>query len=134
MTDSIASMKDIAFNQLIKLIEDIKREYNMAYQLMAFTHSGILVGDIQPLTSKDNFIKYSDNYSDIELDMSAFFAKLDDDAKSDSNNYTNNYSINMRSVKIYPVHGYGGQPLIQLEQLVLFTDQIIGFTLVKSED
>ncbi|GHU50313.1 hypothetical protein AGMMS49975_01100 [Clostridia bacterium] len=122
------NMKNIAFSHLIKLIETLKQDYNITYRLMLFTTNGILIGDLQELSDKSNMVKYTDDPSKITLDVSAVFAKLEEECNVEKN-YYNDYSINMVDVSVYSVGGT--EPLTRLDQIVIFTDQIIGFTLVQ---
>lgn len=125
------SMKSIAFKRIIELIDQLKHENNAAYRLMVLTHSGMFIGDIEPLASEKDIIKYTDDPSMFELDTSAFFARIDEECKKEYGDYINNYSINLRDVTVYKLGS--DTELMHIEQLILFTEQIIGMTLVKNE-
>ncbi len=127
-----SSMKDIVFKHLIKLIEKLKMENNAYYRVMLYTSSGTVVGDLAPCSPENEMLKYTDDPDNFSLDISSLFSSMEKQFVQENpahQNYSDAYMINVINATVYK-NGTRDE-IIKLDQLILFTDQIIGFSLVK---
>jgi len=114
------SPKASLFRQLKNALNSLKMEYNTEFQAVFFSHIGKIVCDIEPPASKDSLISFTDNPTMFIMDISALF---------DVDNAFDEHLINAKNVVIYKNNS--NEELMRVDQMILFADQIIGFTLVK---
>lgn len=126
------SMKSIVFKELIKLIYKLRSENNANYKVALLTAAGTITGTISPCSAENEMIKYTDDPEKFLLDTSSIFdvlAKQYDSGKERETAYSDAYMVNVLDAVMYK-HGIhsDGEPI---DQIILFADQIIGFSLVK---
>ncbi|MCL2579365.1 MAG: hypothetical protein FWE32_04975 [Oscillospiraceae bacterium] len=110
-----------ALSGLGELLLKAKRECNANLRVVFYTAIGRTVCDIEPLADEDAFFAITDDPTAFTIDLSAAFNnKHGIDAQV----------INARNVVIYNKHG---QESIRTEQMIIFVDQIIGFSIEKQD-
>lgn len=127
-----SSMKYIVFKELIKLIYKLRSENNANYRVAMLTAVGTIIGTIAPCSAENEMIKYTDDPEKFMLDTSSIFdvlAKQYNSNKERETAYSDAYMVNVLDAVIYRngINGEG-EPI---GQIILFADQIIGFSLVK---
>jgi len=126
------SMKYIVFKELIKLVYKLKSENNSNFKVAILTAAGTIVGSIAPCSRENEMIKYTDDPEKFTLDTSSIFDVLSKQYKSDNSEseYSDAYMVNVLDAVIYE-NGIKGEG-VPSGQIILFADQIIGFSLVRS--
>jgi len=126
------SMKYIVFKELIKLVYKLKSENNSNFKVAILTAAGTIVGTIAPCSRENEMIKYTDDPEKFTLDTSSIFDVLAKQYKSDKveSEYSDAYMLNLLDAIVYE-HGIKGEG-VPAGQIILFADQIIGFSLVRA--
>jgi len=126
------SMKDIVFKELTSLVYKLKESNNAYYKVSFLTTAGTIVGNIAPCSAENEMIKYTDDPEKFTLDTSSIFDILSKQYNHDNDRkpgYSDAYMINVLDATIYEkgtrIEG------IHADQIILFADQIVGFSLVR---
>jgi hypothetical protein len=125
------SMKYIVFKELIKLIYKLKSENNTSFKVAILTAAGTIVGNIAPCSHENEMIKYTDDPTKFTFDTSSIFDVLSKQYQpgNGESEYSDAYMVNVLDATVFE-HGMTGEGK-KIEQIILFADQIIGFSLVR---
>jgi len=121
MSDNLT--KCAVFIQLREFLERLTMEYNTEFQVVFLTAAGKIVCDLKPPASSDSLIGVTDDPTLFTVDVSAIF---------DGQDRFDTQLINAVNVIVYKNNSE--EVFIQEEQMVLFADQIIGFSLVRKNN
>ena len=122
-------IKGNVLNEVMNLLDTLKRENNAQYKVMLITTAGTLVGDIEPCSPEAGLIKYTDDPALFSLDTSSIFNMLK--KRYPEEPYTDSYMLNVKNAILY-----GSSPreeIMKVEQIIIFSDQIVGFSLIKQQ-
>jgi hypothetical protein len=114
--------KGTVFTRLREFLVKLKMEYNTEFQVAFYTSLGRIVCDIEPPAHASSIIGVTDDPTMFTVDISAFF---------DEKDVFGAQLINAKNVIVYKNNT--DEELMRTEQMVLFADQILGFTLVKKQ-
>ena len=114
--------KRAIFARVEDLLHRLKMEYNAEFQAVLFTALGKIVCDIEPFTKESSPIGVTDDPSLLTLDISAVFEEQD---------VFGARLINAKNVTVY--NGDSDEVIARAEQMILFADHILGFTLVRTQ-
>ena len=115
-------IKGTLFTRLRGSLKKLKMEYNTEFQVVLYTSIGKIVCDIEPPAQAGSLIGVTDDPTMVTVDISAIFDKEDVIAAQ---------LINAKSVIVYKNNS--DEELMRADQMVLFADQIIGFTLIRKQ-
>jgi len=101
-------------------LRSLKMEYNAEFQVVFFSNIGKIVCDVEAPVKKDSLIAFTDNPTLFHIDISALFEETD---------AFDEQLINAKNAIIYKHNS--DEELMRMDQLILFADQITGFTLVR---
>ena len=121
-------VKGNVINELMNLVDTLKKENNANYKILLFTNAGALLGDIEPCASEGELIKYTDDPAEFTLDTSSIFNKLKKGYTDEEESYAGAYMINVKNASLY---ANSKETIINVEQIIIFADQITGFSLVR---
>lgn len=108
------------FTHVREVLNQMKMDYNAEFRFVFYTSLGRIECDIEPPEDKGSLIRFDDNPDKIDMDISAIL---------DGKEVFNVQLLNAKNLVIY--ENSTGRELSRLDQMALFVDQIIGFTLVK---
>jgi len=114
------STKSAVFTHIRESLENLKREYNAEFQIVIYTAFGRIVCDLKPPSTKNALLGFVDDPTTVVIDISAVF---------DETGMFDAQLLNAKNVVIY--NNNSGEEPIRVEQMVLFTDQILGFSLER---
>ena len=112
--------KGAVFTQIREFISKLKMEYNTEFNVILFTSFGKIVCDIDLPAKQGSLIGFSDDTSKFSVDISAIF---------DGKDMFEAHMINAKNVVVYKHDS--DEELMRAEQMIIFVDQILGFTLSK---
>lgn len=118
MSDDVT--KGAVFAQIRDCLEKLTMEYNTEFQVVFLTSAGKIICDLKPPASSDSFIGVTDDPTMFTVDVSAIF---------DGQNMFDTQLINAANVIVYKSNSE--EVFMQEDQMVLFADQILGFSLVR---
>ena len=98
----------------------LKMEYNTEFYVVLYTSLGKIVCDIEPPAAQNSLIGFTDDPTMFTIDISAIF---------DGKGLFDAELINARNVTIYKNNT--DEEVARLDQMIIFTDQILGFTFIK---
>ena len=108
------------FKQLREFLDKLTMEYNTEFQILLLTSIGKIICDIMPPAGSDSLIGVTDDPTMFTVDVSAIF---------DGQNAFDTHLINATNVVVYK--NSSEEVFMQADQIVLFADQILGFSLVR---
>jgi hypothetical protein len=114
------STKGTVFIQVRELLERLKREYNAEYHVAIYTSFGRVLCDLELPSTKNSIVGFADDPKKFAIDISAIFEGVD---------VFDDELLNVKNVIIYKNNS--AEELVRTEQMILFTDQILGFSLEK---
>lgn len=127
------SLKVLTINQLGILANFFKENNYADYQVLLLTPFGFIKGDIENLATNQNFITETDSPNKYNIDISVVYQfrndtliELEKDNKT-LNVIDNGALINLKNVTIYKDNL--NVPILTTNQMILFVDQIISFSL-----
>ena len=112
--------KGSIFTQVQECIANLKMEYNTEYNVVFLTSVGKVVCDIGAPGNANSLIGLSDDPSEISVDISSLF---------DGSHLFETDLVNAKNVTVYKNSTL--EKFMQAEQMILFADQILGFTIEK---
>ena len=112
--------KGAVFAQVRKFIDKFKMEYNTEFHFVFFTSFGKIVCDLEPPAKESSLIGLTDDTENFTVNISAIF---------DGKDVFDTLLLNAKNVVIYKNNS--DDELMRAEQMILFADQILGFTLIK---
>ena len=110
----------VLFTHIREFIQKLKMEFNTEFQVVFYTSIGRIICDLEPPASEGSLISFTDDPTKFAVDISAMFAGKD---------VFDTQLTYARNVTVY--RNNSNEILIKEEQMVLFANQILGFTLVK---
>jgi hypothetical protein len=113
MSDLLEKSK--VFTDLRDFQIKMRMEYNAEYKVVLYTAIGRVVCDLEPLAPRDSLIGISDDPAAVSVDVSALFS--------------GDNPVNAKNVIIYKHDS--NEELTRADQIMLFADQILGFSLLK---
>ena len=125
-------LKGNVITEVMHLVDRLKKENNTYYRVLLFTSAGALLGDVEPCASEAALLKYTDEPTDFSLDMSSIFNILEKRYKDEDNDYAGPYMLNVKNAILYKSSDLR-EEVKRIEQMILFSDQIIGFSLIKAQ-
>ena len=108
------------FTHVRELVEKLKMENNMEYQVVLYTSFGRIECGIAPPASESELLGFTDDPTEFTVDVSAIF-----DGKVD---VFESHLINAVNVIIY---NHFGEEISRVDQMMVFSDQILGFCIMK---
>lgn len=120
------------FTQIRECLEKLKMEYNAEYHAVLYTAMGKVVCDLEPPAAKNSLLGFVDDPTTFTVDISALF---------DGSGAFDEELINAKNVVIYENNadkdGSGknspDKEIMRVEQMILFADQILGFSLIRQQ-
>ena len=112
--------KGAVFTHVREFLSKLTMEYNTEFQVVFLTAIGKIVCDVEPPASEDSLIGVTDDPTMFTVDVSAIF---------DGQNMFDTHLINATNVVVYK--NSSEEVFMQADQIVLFADQILGFSLVR---
>ena len=103
-----------------KLTDKLQMEYNTKFNVVLYTSIGRIVCDIEPPAPQSELVRLGDEFTSFDVDISAIF---------DTTSVFNAQLINIRNVIVYKHDSE--EELMRTEQMILFADHIIGFSIKK---
>jgi len=113
-------IKGAIFSEIRNFLAKAKMDYNTEFQVVFLTSVGKIVCDIGDQAGEGALIGLSDDPTTIDVDISAIF---DDKCEFDT------HLVNAKNVVVYKNNS--NDVFMQADQMVLFTDQILGVSLEK---
>ena len=111
------------FTHIREFIQQLKMEYNAEFQVAFYTPIGRIVCDLEPPADSGSLIAYTDDPTNFALDISAMF---------DGKGVFDTQLTYARNVVVYK--NDSNEVLFHEEQMILFANQILGFTLIKKQN
>lgn len=130
------SVKKTTLDSLDILIKYAK-SHNKDYQALLLTPFGFIQGDITENATKDTFITIDENTNSSIVDISFILQTTNESISAlESENpelkvIDDGFTINLKNVTIFKNNFQ--QPMVSLDQMVVFVDQIVSFTLVPRD-
>ena len=115
-----ATNRGTVFTQMREVLNSLKMEYNTEFQVVLFTNIGKIVCDVAPPAKRDSLIAFTDNPAFFHIDISALFNETE---------AFDEQLINVKNAVIYK--NTSNEESIRVDQMILFADQITGFTLER---
>jgi len=115
-------VKGAMFAEIREFLAKVKRDYNSEYQVVFLTSSGKIVCDLGIKESDDSAIGLSDDPTMIDVDISAIFKDTFEFDK---------HLVNAMNVVVYK--NDSEEEFMRSDQMLLFTDHIMGVSLVRKE-
>ena len=112
--------KGTVFTDIREFLTKLKMEYNTEFQVVFLTAIGKIVCDLQAPSTEDSLIGVTDDPTMFTVDVSAIF---------DGKGMFDTYLINATNVIVYKNNTE--EEYMHADQMVLFADQILGFSLVR---
>ena len=112
--------KGLVFTHIREFLDKLTMEYNTEFQVVFLTSIGKIVCDIEPPASRDALIGLTDDPTMFTVDISAIF---------DGKDISDSQFINAKNVIVYKNNSE--EEFMRAEQMVLFPDQILGFSLIR---
>jgi hypothetical protein len=106
--------------QIRQLVNTLRKDYNAKYGVILYTAAGRIVCDLAPPAPRSDLVGFVDDPTTIPLDISADF---------DGSGLFDSQLISVRDAVIYKSNS--DEELMRVEQMILFTDQVIGFGLKR---
>ena len=110
----------VLFTHIREAIQRLKREFNTEFQVAFYTSIGRIICDLEPPADESSLISFTDDPTKFTVNISAMFA---------GKGVFDTQLTYPKNVTVY--RNNSNEILLQEEQMVLFADQILGFTLVK---
>ena len=108
------------FTHIREFIQRLKMEFNAEFQVAFYTPIGKIVCDLEPPAPESSLISFTDDPANFTLDISAMFAGKD---------VLDTQLTYAKNVSVYKTNS--NEILFQEEQMILFANQILGFTLLR---
>jgi len=118
MTYNNAS-KTAIFTQIREFLERTKMMYNSQYHVVLHTSFGKFVCDLEPFAESSSAVGFTDDPTFFSVDASAIFDQYSEFGTG---------MLNTRNVIVY---NHKGEEHMRADQIILFTDQILGFSLMR---
>ena len=109
------------FTQIREFLSKAKMEYNAQFNVILYTSFGKLICDLEPFARSSSALGFTDDPTIFTLDASAIF---------DGTSETNMHLVNAKNVIAYD---HSGKELMRTEQMIIFADQILGFSLINKQ-
>jgi hypothetical protein len=113
--------KGTVITQIRELVTKLKMENNTEFHVVLYTSMGQIVCDIEPPASENSLLGYTDDPTEFTVDISAFF-----DGKYE-------FESQLINAKNVTINSRSGEELSRMGQMILFTDQILGFTITRKQ-
>jgi hypothetical protein len=107
---------------LRELLSKLTREYNTEFNVVFLTPVGKIVCDLAPPAEEDSLIGVHDDPTKVTVDISAVY---------DGKGICDTKMINAKNVIVYKNNS--DEEFMRAEQMILFTDQIIGFSILRKQ-
>ena len=108
------------FTNIRESIQKLKREFNTEFQVVFYTPIGRIICDLETPADENSLISYTDDPTKFTVNISAMFA---------GKGVFDTQLVYAKNVTVY--RNNSNEILLQEDQMVLFANQILGFTLVK---
>ena len=103
-------------------LNKLKMEYNAEFQIILYTAMGRIVCDLEPPAEEGSLVSFTDDPTIFSIDISAMF---------DQKELFSANLVNAKNAVIYS--NDTGLEIMRTEQILLFMDQIIGFSLIRRD-
>jgi len=117
---NVDQAKVTIFEELRTFLHSMRMEYNTEFRVVFLTAVGKIVCDLEEPAHESGMIGLSDDPEAITIDISAIFDNLGS---------FNTQLVNAKNVVVYKNNSE--DVFMRAEQMAIFADQILGFTLTK---
>ena len=114
------STKGVVLAKIRQLINTLRKEYNAEYRTVLYTAAGRIVCDLDPPAPKSDLVGFVDDPTTFTLDISAEF---------DGMGLFDSQLVNVKNAVV--LRNDSEEVLSRADQMVIFSDQIIGFRLKR---
>ena len=110
----------LLFKHIREYIQKLKMEFNAEYQVVFYTSLGRMVCDLEEPAQENSLVSFTDDPTNFTIDISAMFA---------GKGILDTQWTYVKNIIVYK--NDSDKVLFKEEQMILFDDQLLGFTLVK---
>ena len=108
------------FTHIREFIKKLKMDFNAEFQVVFYTPIGRIVCDLEAPANESSLVSFTDDPTKFALDISAMFA---------GKGVFDTQLTYAKNVTVY--RNNSDEIIFEEEQMVLFSNQILGFTLIR---